>query len=222
MDEKYLKLFADSLEKYQKLSDAEFGRLVRVALHYVRTGEEANVSGREELLWDGMKLDIDRDIENYVKTVAVKSNAGKKGAYARWYGMADDGKRMADDGKNATAINRNGKNAQDQDQDQDQDKSTPLPPKEENAARFDEFWAAYPRKDAKQDARKAWAKIKLNDALFEKILAALDKHTQSKSWLDDGGKYIPYAASWLNGKRWEDGEESESPPTQQAKERVTY
>ena len=57
----YLKLFVDSLEKHRKLNDAEFGRLIRAALSYKATGVEVDLSGREELLWDGIKLEIDRD-----------------------------------------------------------------------------------------------------------------------------------------------------------------
>lgn len=58
MGKKYLKLFVDCLEKYRKLNDAEFGRLIRAALSYTSTGVEVELMGREELLWDGMKLDI--------------------------------------------------------------------------------------------------------------------------------------------------------------------
>ena len=75
----YLKLFVDSLEKYQKLNDSEFGRLVRAALRYKATGAEPDDLGREALLWDGMRLDIDRDAEKYEHTVAARSEAGKKG-----------------------------------------------------------------------------------------------------------------------------------------------
>ena len=75
----YLKLFVDSLEKYKKLNDSEFGRLVRAALRYKATGAEPDDLGREALLWDGMRLDIDRDAEKYERTVAARSEAGKKG-----------------------------------------------------------------------------------------------------------------------------------------------
>lgn len=64
--------------------------------------------------------------------------------------------------------------------------------------RFDEFWTAYPRKIAKKDARKAFAKLKPKD--IDKILAALD--VQKKAWTDP--QFIPYPATWLNGERWDD------------------
>lgn len=69
---------------------------------------------------------------------------------------------------------------------------------------FDQFWKAYPRKVAKQDAEKAFAKINPDQPLFDSIMAALASAVRSPDWLKDGGQFIPYPASWLNGRRWED------------------
>ena len=27
---------------------------------------------------------------------------------------------------------------------------------------------------------------------------------KTEDWMKDGGQYIPHAATWLNGRRWED------------------
>lgn len=124
----YLKLFVDSLEKYKKLSDAEFGRLARAALRYKATGQEARLTGREELLWDGLKLDIDRDNERYAAVSQARSEAGRKGAGRRWHG--------AGDGNCPLPYAQAGQD-QDKDKDQDQDKDKgqdkgrgrPSPPK---------------------------------------------------------------------------------------------
>ena len=70
---------------------------------------------------------------------------------------------------------------------------------------FSDFWKEYPRKTAKADAMKAFAKLKMNDELMERLMAGLFRAIDSESWLKDGGKFIPYPASWLNGRRWEDG-----------------
>lgn len=88
----YLKLFTDALEKYRKLNDAEFGRLIRAALTYKATGVEVELMGREELLWDGIKIDIDRDNESYEDVCVKRSEAGKKGAKARWQNNSKNGK----------------------------------------------------------------------------------------------------------------------------------
>lgn len=36
------------------------------------------------------------------------------------------------------------------------------------------------------------------------MLSTLEKQKKSEQWQSDGGKFIPYAATWLNGQRWED------------------
>jgi hypothetical protein len=72
---------------------------------------------------------------------------------------------------------------------------------------FERFWAFYPKKIAKQDALKAWCKLKPDNDLRERIFKSIERHKQSRQWLEEGGKYIPYPASWLNGQRWEDDPE---------------
>lgn len=69
---------------------------------------------------------------------------------------------------------------------------------------FNLFWERYPKKLAKRDAEKAFAKIKPDEKLFNLILEKLELYKQSEAWLKDGGQFIPYPATWLNGRRWED------------------
>ena len=69
---------------------------------------------------------------------------------------------------------------------------------------FDQFWQLYPRKENKQQARRAWAKLKPNQELFNMMANALEYRRQTKEWLAEDGRYIPHPASWLNGRRWED------------------
>lgn len=115
---KYLKIFTDAETKYQKLSDAEFGRLIRAGLHYKETGEEIELTGRESLLWDGMKLDIDKDNAKYNSLCAARSESGQKGAAARWQ----------TDGKNSKSHLPYGKNGQDKEEDKDKDILPPISP----------------------------------------------------------------------------------------------
>ncbi|MCM1330431.1 MAG: hypothetical protein NC253_13435 [Ruminococcus sp.] len=93
----------------------------------------------------------------------------------------------------------------------------PLPPEGNGSADgFEEFWQAYPKKTAKQAALKAWNKLKPNAELRQVILDALERQTQSVQWQKDGGQFIPYPATWLNGRRWEDGfEQFPKPPPKQ-------
>lgn len=70
--------------------------------------------------------------------------------------------------------------------------------------KFLNFWKEYPRKVAKQPALKAFIKLKPDDELFEHMMSSLAKQRDSPSWKENGGKFIPYPATWLNQKRWED------------------
>lgn len=71
-------------------------------------------------------------------------------------------------------------------------------------SKFLEFWIAYPKKIAKQEAEKAFNKLNIDDNLLLTLLSALSTAKQSKNWLKNNGEYIPHAATWLNQHRWED------------------
>lgn len=66
--------------------------------------------------------------------------------------------------------------------------------------RFDEFWKIYPKKVSKENAKKAWVKIKPNDDLIAKITKAIKDQKLSER----EQQFIPHASTWLNAKRWED------------------
>ena len=69
---------------------------------------------------------------------------------------------------------------------------------------FNKFWAAYPKHIAKQSAVKAFEKLKPDEKLLEAMLKAIAMQKESKQWEKDGGAFIPYPATWLNQRRWED------------------
>lgn len=75
---------------------------------------------------------------------------------------------------------------------------------------FARFWEKYPKKKAKDDARKAFDKRKPDEALLGRMLAALAVQCASSDWLEADGKFIPHPATWLNDGRWQD-EETELP-----------
>jgi hypothetical protein len=79
----------------------------------------------------------------------------------------------------------------------------PKSPKGDNAL-FDRFWSAYPRKEAKAVARKAFARHKPDDALLGAMLNAIEKQKRSNQWVKDNGQFIPLPATWLNQERWTD------------------
>ena len=68
-------------------------------------------------------------------------------------------------------------------------------------ADFEIFWEAYPRKEGKQKAEAAFAKVVVP---VQDLLDAIEAQNKSAQWMKDGGQFIPHPATWLNGKRWLD------------------
>lgn len=69
---------------------------------------------------------------------------------------------------------------------------------------FEQFWAAYPRKQGKGEAVKAFARLRPDDALLETIRMAITAQAATEQWRKDGGNFIPMPATWLNQQRWLD------------------
>lgn len=69
---------------------------------------------------------------------------------------------------------------------------------------FARFWSAYPKRKNKGDALKAWKAIKPSDGLVETMLAAIGLARLTEQWRKEGGQFIPYPASWLRARGWED------------------
>jgi hypothetical protein len=70
-------------------------------------------------------------------------------------------------------------------------------------AGFERFWVEYPRKVAKPEARKAfakaWRKLPTGNEV-ETLIGALER--AKAAWTDP--QFIPHPATWLNGERWQD------------------
>lgn len=67
-------------------------------------------------------------------------------------------------------------------------------------AEFHEFWKAYPRKEGKKSAYKAWVKARDRPGIAL-VLEAIARAVQSRQWREG---YIPHPATWLNHGRWDD------------------
>lgn len=68
---------------------------------------------------------------------------------------------------------------------------------------FELFWLNYPKKKSKGTALKAW---KLKKPRIDNVLYALSWQRESMDWTKDGGKFIPYPATYLNAEGWNDEE----------------
>lgn len=71
----------------------------------------------------------------------------------------------------------------------------------QQAARFAEFWAAYPVKKGRAEALAKWTARNL-DAIADRIIADVEaRKTRDRQWLDG---YAPHGSTYVNGRGWED------------------
>lgn len=73
---------------------------------------------------------------------------------------------------------------------------------EHHRAYFEKFWADYWRKPARAAAEKAYAKMVTTPQMHAAVMKALDE--QRPEMLSRDPDKRPHAATWLNGKRWND------------------
>jgi len=96
------------------------------------------------------------------------------------------------------------KRPQNTDTDTDTDTDTSCatsPPAPKPASRFEEFWAAYPKKAERKKAASAWKRRNL-DRLADRIIEDVQRRqVMDRHWLDG---FIPNPTTYLNGDRWED------------------
>jgi Helix-turn-helix domain len=91
---------------------------------------------------------------------------------------------------------------------------TVLPSKEEPSSKdiarsrlpgFENFWEIYPRKVGKPNAERAWLSRVRDDKLAPEVIAGVMDWMRSAQWEDP--QFIPYPATFLNQKRWQDSPE---------------
>lgn len=81
------------------------------------------------------------------------------------------------------------------------------------AARFHEFWAAYPVKKGKQEAEKVWKRRGL-DAIADTLMAHVARMKAEDADWQDG--YAPHGLTYVRGERWHDEpkQRNRAPPQQ--------
>jgi hypothetical protein len=85
--------------------------------------------------------------------------------------------------------------------------------------RFARFWRTYPKKRSKGQAERAFFRIDPDEQLLATMIATIERATTSEDWMKEGGKFIPYPATWLGARGWED--EMTAPPLNGAVSEVT-
>ena len=207
----YFKAYADFDALTVEITDAEKANLLLMAYRYATTGAEPAFVGNERFYWAMMKAQIDRDQESYDKKVS----AGAAGGRPAKADESTEKQTKADESteKHSEPSFKNKNKTKDQDQEQDQD-GEPVTRASALDRRFAAFWAAYPKKVGKQDALRAFARLKVGEDQLAAMLAAIEQQRASPQWAKDGGQYIPNPATWLRQGRWED--EPLSPPQSDA------
>jgi hypothetical protein len=69
---------------------------------------------------------------------------------------------------------------------------------------FDSFWAKFPKRRNKAQAEKAWAKLRPEQALVDRIVKAVEVAARRDDWQREDGRFVPHPATWLNARGWED------------------
>ena len=196
MARSFLKVYFDFDEKTDELTENEKGRLMLALYRYAKTGQKPVLTGNERFLFSSFKSEIDRDIATYNAKVA-NGNLGGRPAMKEH--------KETEENLNEPKETEESLNAKKEEKEKEKEikKRVSKDTLKESAA-FDTFWTAYPRHTNKKAAQQAFQKINPDADLLNIMLQSVAAWKLSQQWTKDGGQYIPHAATWLNGRRWED------------------
>lgn len=192
----------------KRLNINEKGLLFEAILDYAELGIEPNLDGALGIAWDFIQPKLDRDAARYGKQVEQKQYA----VFAREARKRGQEPVPFDEWKALPDIERNRLISADTERYPTTTSTStstipPISPQGEGSGQgndsFDRFWEAYPKKQGKANARKAFAKA-IKKTELSTILQALDAQKCCSQWTKDGGQYIPLPSTWLNGERWSD------------------
>ncbi|MBO5959315.1 MAG: hypothetical protein J6Q65_04250 [Lentisphaeria bacterium] len=194
MGKEYIPLFLDFNETTQDLSDEECGRLIRAIVDYANAEDyEQRLTGAEKIAFRFLKGLVDRN-------TAISEARSKAGATRNKTEQTGSDSDQTETNENKPEQNTTNFLTKTKTETKTKTKNQ----NKDNEARFDRFWAAYPRKEAKPRAKSEFDKLSPDEVLLERMLSAIAKWKGSAQWQEDGGKYIPHPATWIHQKRWED------------------
>lgn len=192
----YLKIWLTFREIIEPLSNDEVGSLLRMMLDYAETGAvPQGFVGNERFVWAAARQMIDAA---EAKAETLRQNGLKGGRPAKQSEATESKEKLTE----ASESKENQTKAKESLKVNVKDKVNVK--EKDNRERFARFWTAYPRKTAKETALKAFLKISPDEELLRQMLTAVERHKQTAQWQEDGGRYIPHPATWLNQKRWQD------------------
>lgn len=190
-----MKVYFDFEVKAGEYSDEEKGRLLLAMLRYAKDGTEADLIGNERFVFPVFRAQIDEDIKAYDTKVANGSRGGRPVIR----------KEPEETENNREKPNETENNLNEPEESEIRKKEERRKKIEERRdILFDRFWESYPRKEAKQTAKKAFEKLNPDEGLLQKMLESVERFKGSAQWKEDGGRFIPHPATWINQRRWED------------------
>ena len=211
----YLQIFPETLEALDELDDAQLGRMIRAMTVYATTGQEPDFEKGtpERMLWKAMKQRVDAAIRMSEKQAANRKTKPNQNNQTE----PEKPEQTKPNQKNQTEPEQTKPNPEPEPEPESESDAEPEADQErENArarareVRFTRFWTAYPRHTSSTSARKAFARLDPDDHLLEVMLDAIRRQRASPQW-QDGTRFIPHPATWLNQKRWEDDIVTERP-----------
>ena len=117
--------YAEWAKNIEILTDEQSGVLLKAILALANETELPQMDAVTRMCFSFIETQIERDSAKYEWRVESRSEAGKKGAEARW--------KNGKNGKNGNAINRNGKNGLYVDVDEDVDEDVLIAPSSSRA-----------------------------------------------------------------------------------------
>ena len=217
-------LYHDHVMSAARLTDAEFGRLIRALAVYSETEIVPELQEPEIYLFDLFRAVVDTNKAKYLdrcETNSKNSRSGLKGSKTEKEAelqaspgtedpidpsTADNDRQRSSANGSQSPLNKNINKNKNKKQTIKQcpPYSPPggTPPGDTDG--FETFFDAYPLHVSKQDALKAWNQLNPDSALRHVILSAIEKQKQCDQWNREGGRFIPNPANWLRGHRWED------------------
>jgi hypothetical protein len=185
----YVPVYFEWLEVTQDLTAEEKGNLIDAVVSYASGLEyEQFLSGGCRIAFRFLKGQVDRNTA--ISDVRRNARQGKTNNAEQ--NITNDNKTQ----QTTTNLPKEKEKEKEKDKQKEKEK--------EQSARFETFWKAYPKHINRKAAEKAFLKLTPDDRLLQSMLAAIDRQKQTAQWQEQGGQFIPYPATWLNGRRWED------------------
>ncbi len=213
-----LLLFTVYQDKFKRLNDSQFGRLIRDLMAYQSDGVIPTYDDLAlSMAFDVMRADVDAVNARYDAKCAKMRENGSKGGRPKKdenQSVLEKPNGFEENQKNQMVFKKaNEPNATYKDKDKEKDKDNELNThvfniggaREEMLKAFRTFWEKYPRKEKEDAACRTWISLKPDAALVDTIMDALATNiAKNGSWKRDGGRYIPTAENWLLERRWKD------------------